>query len=211
MKVILLQELKGKGGEGDVIDVADGFANNYLLTEGLAIKATKGNLKQLEQRKHNIAKREETRLEDAAKMKEALEKATVKVVAQVGDEGQLFGSVTTQMIADACKEQADIDVDKRRIELGKPIKTAGEHEVTVSIYRDIKGTIKVRVVGEGEEQAAPAEPEAAAEVAEAVEAAEAAASYMDITSFSREGLIDQLLFEGFTQDQAEYGAEQVGY
>ena len=149
MKVILLQELKGKGGEGDVIDVADGFANNYLLTEGLAIKATKGNLKQLEQRKHNIAKREETRLEDAAKMKEALEKATVKVVAQVGDEGQLFGSVTTQMIADACKEQADIDVDKRRIELGKPIKTAGEHEVTVSIYRDIKGTIKVRVVGEG--------------------------------------------------------------
>ena len=92
MKVILLQELKGKGGEGDVIDVADGFANNYLLTEGLAIKATKGNLKQLEQRKHNIAKREETRLEDAAKMKEALEKATVKVVAQVGDEGQLFGS-----------------------------------------------------------------------------------------------------------------------
>ena len=65
-------------------------------------------------------------------MKEALEKATVKVVAQVGDEGQLFGSVTTQMIADACKEQADIDVDKRRIELGKPIKTAGEHEVTVS-------------------------------------------------------------------------------
>ena len=174
MKVILLQELKGKGGEGDVIDVADGFANNYLLTEGLAIKATKGNLKQLEQRKHNIAKREETRLEDAAKMKEALEKATVKVVAQVGDEGQLFGSVTTQMIADACKEQADIDVDKRRIELGKPIKTAGEHEVTVSIYRDIKGTIKVRVVGEGEEQAAPAEPEAAAEVAEAVEAAEGA-------------------------------------
>ena len=152
MKVILLQELKGKGGEGDVIDVADGFANNYLLTEGLAIKATKGNLKQLEQRKHNIAKREETRLEDAAKMKEALEKATVKVVAQVGDEGQLFGSVTTQMIADACKEQADIDVDKRRIELGKPIKTAGEHEVTVSIYRDIKGTVTV-VIGDDPETA----------------------------------------------------------
>ncbi|MFR3092706.1 MAG: 50S ribosomal protein L9, partial [Eggerthella lenta] len=120
MKVILLQELKGKGGEGDVVDVAPGFANNYLLPQKVAILATKGNLKQLEQRKHNIAKREETRLEDAAKMKEALEKATVKVVAQVGDEGQLFGSVTTQMIADACKEQADIDVDKRRIELGKP-------------------------------------------------------------------------------------------
>ena len=171
MKVILLQELKGKGGEGDVIDVADGFANNYLLTEGLAIKATKGNLKQLEQRKHNIAKREETRLEDAAKMKEALEKATVKVVAQVGDEGQLFGSVTTQMIADACKEQADIDVDKRRIELGKPIKTAGEHEVVYGIYRDIKVSVKL-LVGNIDE---PAEAEVVEETVEVVEEAEAPA------------------------------------
>ena len=167
MKVILLQELKGKGGEGDVVDVAPGFANNYLLPQKVAILATKGNLKQLEQRKHNIAKREETRLEDAAKMKEALEKATVKVVAQVGDEGQLFGSVTTQMIADACKEQADIDVDKRRIELGKPIKTAGEHEVTVSIYRDIKTTVKL-FVGGADDEVAPAEAEVVEETIEEV-------------------------------------------
>ena len=68
MKVILLQELKGKGGEGDVVDVAPGFANNYLLPQKLAILATKGNLKQLEQRKHNIAKREENRLADAGKI-----------------------------------------------------------------------------------------------------------------------------------------------
>ena len=67
MKVILLQELKGKGGEGDVVDVAPGFANNYLLPQKVAILATKGNLKQLEQRKHNIAKREENRLADAAR------------------------------------------------------------------------------------------------------------------------------------------------
>ena len=89
MKVILLQELKGKGGEGDVIDVADGFANNYLLKEGYAIKATKGNLKQLEARKHNIAKREVTRVGNAESMKAALEGATIKIVAQVGEEGQL--------------------------------------------------------------------------------------------------------------------------
>lgn len=175
MKVILLQELKGKGGEGDVIDVADGFANNYLLTQGIAIKATKGNLKQLEQRKHNIAKREETRLADAVKLQETLEKTIVKIVAQVGEEGQLFGSVTAQIIADACKEQAGIDVDKRRIELGKPIKMAGEHEVAVSIYREIKGIIKVRVVGEEEvveaEEAPAAEEEAAVEEAPAEEAA----------------------------------------
>ena len=103
MKVILLQELKGKGGEGDVVDVAPGFANNYLLPQKVAILATKGNLKQLEQRKHNIAKREENRLADAGKIKETLDGALVKVEAKVGEEGQLFGSVTAQMIADAIK------------------------------------------------------------------------------------------------------------
>ena len=106
MKVILLQELKGKGGEGDVVDVAPGFANNYLLPQKVAILATKGNLKQLEQRKHNIAKREENRLADAGKIKETLDGALVKVEAKVGEEGQLFGSVTAQMIADAINAEA---------------------------------------------------------------------------------------------------------
>ena len=140
MKVILLQELKGKGGEGDVVDVAPGFANNYLLPQKVAILATKGNLKQLEQRKHNIAKREENRLADAGKIKETLDGALVKVEAKVGEEGQLFGSVTAQMIADA-------------------IKTAGQHEVTISLYRDIKTTVKLFVGGAGDE-VAPAEAEA---------------------------------------------------
>ena len=156
MKVILLQELKGKGGEGDVVDVAAGFANNYLFRQNIAIPATKGNLKQLEQRKHNIAKREENRVADATKMKETLDGALIKVVAQVGDEGQLFGSVTSQMIAEALrpealKESTGIEVDKRRIELGQAIKTAGEHEVSISIYRTIKTTVKLRVVGSEDE------------------------------------------------------------
>ena len=171
MKVILLQELKGKGGEGDVVDVAPGFANNYLLPNRIALLATKGNLKQLEQRKHNIAKREETRLADAEKLKAALDGASVKVDAKVGDEGQLFGSVTAQMIVDAIKASLDVDVDKRRIEAGRAIKTAGAHEVTVSIYRDIKATLTL-LVGVDEAEAAeeaPAEEaadEAAAEVEE---------------------------------------------
>ena len=175
MKVILLQELKGKGGEGDVVDVAPGFANNYLFTQGIAIPATEGNLKQLEQRKHNIAKREETRIANANEMKEALEGITVKIAAQVGDEGQLFGSVTAPMIADAIKEATGIEVDKRRIEVGQPIKTAGEHTVNISIYRNIKTSVKL-IVGSAEELAASeeAEAEAAAEAEEAAveEAAE---------------------------------------
>ena len=171
MKVILLKELKGKGGEGDVIDVAPGFANNYLLTQGYAILATKGNLKQLEQRKHNIAKREEKRLADAEALKAQLEGIKVKVDAQVGEEGQLFGSVTTTMIADAIKEATGVEVDKRRIELNRPIKTAGVHDVAISLYREIKTVVKLQV-GDVVEEApeAPAEAEEAAEAAEAVEA-----------------------------------------
>ena len=146
MKVILLKELHGKGGEGDVIDVTRGFANNFLLTQGYAVKATPGNLKQLEERKKNIAKREETRIADANAMAAKLNDATVRVIAQVGEEGVLFGSVTAPMVADAIAEQLDIEIDKRRVELGKPIKVAGVHPVTVSLYRDIKATVQV-VVG----------------------------------------------------------------
>lgn len=171
MKVILLKELKGKGGEGDVIDVAPGFANNYLLTQGFAVKATKGNLKQLEQRKKNIAKREENRLAEAAALQAKLNETTVKIIAQVGDEGQLFGSVTSAMVADAI-EALGIEIDKRRVELGKPIKLAGEHSVVVSIYRDIKATVKVVVCAEGEEIAEEVVEEAA-EVEAAEETTEA--------------------------------------
>lgn len=173
MKVILLTELKGKGGEGDVVDVADGFANNYLFPQKIAVPATKGNLKQLEQRKHNIATREETRLADAQKLKDQLEALTVQVEARVGEEGVLFGSVTAHMIADALKEAHGIEIDRRRIDLKNPIKVAGEHEVVVSIYRDIKTTLAI-IVGSAESFAAAKEaPEAEeAEEAPAEESAE---------------------------------------
>ncbi len=147
MKVILLQEVKGKGGEGDVVDVARGFANNYLIPRNIAVLATKGNLKQLEQRKHNIAKREETRLADANKLKETLEGTVVKVDAKIGEEGQLFGSITSAMIVDAIKAAIDLDIDRRSVELGHAIKTAGIHEVDISLYRGIRTSVKL-VVGD---------------------------------------------------------------
>lgn len=160
MKVILLQELKGKGGEGDVVEVANGFANNYLFPQNIAIAATSGNLKQLEQRKHNIAKREASRLDDAGKLKEVLEGVVVKIEAKVGEEGQLFGSVTSQMIVDALKLSEGMDIDKKRIELKTPIKTAGEHEVMISLYRDVKVGLKIFVGGAEDE--IPSEEVAAA-------------------------------------------------
>lgn len=176
MKVILLKELKGKGGEGDVIDVARGFANNFLLTQGYAVRATKGNLKQLEERKKNIAKREEVRIADANALAEKLNAATVRVDAQVGEEGVLFGSVTAPMVAEAIEQQLDIQIDRRRVELGKPIKMVGTYEVPVSLYRDIKGTVTV-VVGGGDQM-----DEESAETVEAFdEALEIAESPADET------------------------------
>ena len=165
MKVILLSELKGKGGEGDIVEVADGYANNYLFPQKIAVAATKGNLKQLEQRKHNIATREAARIEEAQALKAALDDLSVKVEARVGEEGVLFGSITTAMIADALKEAEDIEIDRKRIDLKNPIKTAGKHEVVVSIYRDIKSNLTV-VVGNEETFTAS---ESAAEAQETAE------------------------------------------
>ena len=165
MKVILLSELKGKGGEGDIVEVADGYANNYLFPQKIAVAATKGNLKQLEQRKHNIAKREAARIEEAQALKAALDELSVKVEARVGEEGVLFGSITAAMIADALKEAENIEIDRKRIDLKNPIKTAGKHEVVISIYRDIKSNLTV-VVGNEETFTAS---ESAAEAQETAE------------------------------------------
>lgn len=169
MQVILLKELQGRGGEGDVINVARGYANNYLLRQGIAVKATKGNLKQLEQRRANIEKRETERVAAANELAEKLNATTVHVVAQVGEEGILFGSVTAAMIANSLKEEHGIEVDRRRIELGKPIKTVGEFKINVNIYRAIAGTLNVIVGGEDDFKKVAEAPEAA----EAVEVAEA--------------------------------------
>ena len=110
MKVILLEELPGKGGEGDVIEVARGFAN-HLMIKGAAIEASKGNLKQLEQRRKNIAKREEVRIGNAEQLKAKLEAEVLTIKARVGDEGILFGSVTAQMIADAILKEYGFEMD----------------------------------------------------------------------------------------------------
>ena len=169
MKVILLDELRGKGGEGDVVEVAQGFAENYLFPKRLALPATPGNIKQLEERKHNIAKREEARVADAQALADALQDKVIVVDAKIGEEGQLFGSVTAAQIADAIEAQLGLVIDRKRI--GKSsIKQVGRHPVDINIYREIGATVLVSV---GEEIAAEpvVEPEAEAEGAVAEEAA----------------------------------------
>jgi large subunit ribosomal protein L9 len=167
MKVILLEELKGQGGEGDVIEVATGYAVNFLFPQKLAISATAGNLKQLEQRKHNIAKREEQRVDTADRLLAALEGKVIRIGAKVGEEGQLFGSVTPLQVAEAINARFGTDIDRKRIDLHGVIKTAGEHSATISIYRDIKATLTIEVV---DENLLKAEAEAAAVSAAVAEA-----------------------------------------
>lgn len=170
MKVILLGELKGKGGEGDVVEVAQGYAENFLFPQGLAIKATEGNLKQLEQRRHNIEKRELARTTDANTLKDALNQKTVVVRAKVGEEGQLFGSITTAQIAEAIAEQLGVTIDRKKIELKQAIKSEGEHKVRVDIYREIAADLLVSVIDLNAEE--PQEAEASEEVVEEAEAEE---------------------------------------
>lgn len=173
MKVILLGELRGKGGEGDVVDVAQGYAENYLFRNKIAQPATPGNLKQLEQRRDSIAKREAERIANAEATKAILDEKLVKVDAKIGEEGQLFGSITSQQIVDAIKAQLGVDVDRKRIVRGATIKTAGRHAVEINLYREINAKIVVLVGDEpvAEEPEAP-EAEAADEAPESVEAAE---------------------------------------
>lgn len=179
MKVILLGELRGKGGEGDVVDVAQGYAENYLFRNKIAQPATPGNLKQLEQRRDSIAKREAERISNAEATKAVLDEKLVKVDAKIGEEGQLFGSVTSQQIVDAIKAQLGVDVDRKRIVRGATIKTAGRHAVEINLYRDINAKVVVLVGDEpvaeepaAEEAAEPEATEAADEAAETTEAAE---------------------------------------
>lgn len=176
MKVILLGELRGKGGEGDIVDIAQGYAENYLFPNRMAIPATPGNIKQLEERRHNIAKREEKRISDAEALKAALDGKTVTINVKAGEEGQLFGSVTTSMIADAVKEQLGVEIDRKRIDRSGAIKTVGEHEVGVNFYREIAATLKLLVV-DPEQASTPADEKVASEseTAEEVASEEAAA------------------------------------
>jgi large subunit ribosomal protein L9 len=166
MKVILLGELRGKGGEGDIVEVAQGFAENFLFPNGIAQPATPGNIKQLEERRHNIAKREEKRIADAEALKAQIDGKLVVVDAKIGEEGQLFGSVTTTMIADAIEQQLGVEIDRKRVGKGQAIKTAGIHQVDVNIYREIGATVSVQV-------GKSVEPEPEPEVEEAPEAPEA--------------------------------------
>ena len=164
MKVILTEEIRGLGTRGDVVSVKDGYARNYLLPKNLAREATPGNLKSIEQERKKWALLSQQEKDAAQKAADAVKGTKVTIQKRTGENGQLFGSVTANEIADALVAKG-VDVDKRRIELAHPIKSLGSHEIDVRLHREVTAHIVVEVVPLGVErleESAAAEPEEAA-------------------------------------------------
>ena len=148
MKIILLQDVKKMGSKGDIIEVAEGYARNYLMPRKLAVEATQGHVKDLQQKKASEAKKKEKKLEEAEKLAETLSKLTVKISTKVGDAGRLFGSITSKDISDALKAQHKIDIDKKKMDLESPIKSLGVFPVTAKLHPRVQAKIDVHVVEE---------------------------------------------------------------
>lgn len=151
MKVILTEEIRGLGTRGDIVTVKDGYARNFLIPKNLAREATTGNLKQIEHERRKWALLAQEEKNAAQKSADAVKGTKIVIEKRVGEHGHLFGSVTANEIADAL-EAKGINVDKRRIELGSPIKNVGVHDVEVRLHREVSAHIQVEVVPQGVER-----------------------------------------------------------
>ncbi|MEV6005761.1 50S ribosomal protein L9 [Streptomyces sp. NPDC051976] len=145
-KIILTNEVSGLGAAGDVVDVKPGYARNYLVPRGLAIAWTKGGEKDVEQIRRARRIREIHSLEDANAVKAQLQGVKVKLSTRAGDTGRLFGSITPADIAAAIKAAGGPVVDKRRVEVGTPIKTLGSHKVSVRLHSEVEAVLDLEVV-----------------------------------------------------------------
>lgn len=144
MKVILKENIDTLGQIGDIVKVAPGYARNYLLPKGLAIEATEKNAKALEHAKRQLAYKKNKALEAAKLLAGKLEAVTVALSHQAGEEGKLFGSVTTMEIAAFLKQQG-LEVDRKKMVLAEPIKQLGEYTVPVKIHPEVTANLKVQV------------------------------------------------------------------
>lgn len=145
MKLILKTTVDNLGGAGDVVDVADGYANNYLVPRGLAMRASRGALADAEAMRASRAKRDARTIGDAERLRETLEAAPVEVVARAGEDGTLYGSIGSTAVADALRSQRGITLDRRQLSLPRPLKTLGVHEVPVRIHPQVTATLRVEV------------------------------------------------------------------
>lgn len=144
MKVIFVADVKGKGKQGDIKEVSEGYARNYLFPHHLAVAANKASLTQLDAQKKKKQKEAAEELSEARELKEKIEKLTIEMQAKSGEGGRLFGSITSKQIAQALKKNG-IDVDKRKIDLPEPIRTLGFTDVALKLHPQVTSLVKVHV------------------------------------------------------------------
>ena len=145
MKVILLQDVKSLGKKGEVVNVNDGYARNFILPKKLGVEANGKNLNDLKLQKNNEAKVAQEHLDAAKKLAEELKAGKVVLTMKVGEGGRTFGSVSSKEIAEAVKEQMHLDIDKKKIQLKEQIKTLGTHIVSVKLHPKVTAELNVSV------------------------------------------------------------------
>lgn len=144
MKVIFLKDVKGKGKKGEIKNVADGYAHNFLIKQGLAVEANAGAMSSLSAQQKKEEKIAQQELEDAKALKETIEKVTVELTAKSGEDGRLFGSITSKQVADELQKAHGIKLDKRKIEMDA-IRTLGYTKVPVKLHKEVQATLNVHV------------------------------------------------------------------
>jgi large subunit ribosomal protein L9 len=162
-EVILTSNIVGLGGESDQVRVAAGYARNYLFPQGLAIPLTGANRRRLESLKQRRAEREAHELNTMTELAKGISKLICVVTVKTGEDGKMFGTVTSGMIADQLKHQFEITLDKKKIHLDQPIRSLGEHEIELRLHADVTSKLKLRVESSTplpEAAVAPAAPEA---------------------------------------------------
>jgi len=145
MKVILRSNVEGVGSTGDVVDVANGYAQNFLMPKGLAMRATQGAANQAEAMQRSQELRDVKEQADAEELGQQLQAQTIAIQARVGQDDQLYGSVTTSEIAEAVQAQTGIVLDRRDMSLEQPIRTVGTHQVDMRLHSDVRIQITIEV------------------------------------------------------------------
>ena len=146
MQVILLQDIKGVGKKDEIINANDGYARNYLLPKKLGVEANKENLSKLKAKNDSKAYKKSVEKEEAQKIGEKLKGILLKIPVKSGENGKIFGSITSKEIADNLKEQYGIDVDKKKIDLKEPIKSLGSFNVNIKLFEGVLGNLKIQMI-----------------------------------------------------------------
>lgn len=146
MKVILIQDVKSLGKKGEIVNVSDGYARNYVLPKKLGVEATSANMNDLKLQKANVEKIAQEQLDAAQELAALMETKEVVLKMRSGEDGRAFGSISSKEIAAAAKQQCDLELDKKKIQLPEAIKALGVYEVNVKLHAKVTGKLRVKVV-----------------------------------------------------------------